>query len=93
MSVKDRKQVDQKCVDHAVKLFKYKLERVFQRRGRGTFTSQHEILGIITEEYHELIDAVHRNEPYDLQEELLDIAIAALFGVACMNADTMDWGT
>jgi len=44
----------------------------------------HESLGIITEEYWELIDACKQNDPVDVASELMDIAVGAVFGVASM---------
>ena len=41
----------------------------------------------------ELKNAIHKNYALkgDVYEELLDIAVGALFGMACINAETIDW--
>ena len=60
-------------------------------KGDGTAASYHEVLGFITEEYMELIDAVRKNNVREIKSELIDIAVACVFGVACIDAGTMDW--
>lgn len=72
-------------------------QETLARKGDGTVSSVHEILGLVTEEYHELIDAVHKHHPRrapnfkGVHDELLDIATLCLLGVACIDAGTMDW--
>jgi NTP pyrophosphatase (non-canonical NTP hydrolase) len=61
------------------------------QKGRGTFASRHEILGIIDEEKLELTEAVKSKTLPSIKEELLDIAVGAVFGVACINQGTLDW--
>jgi len=86
-----RKQVDEKFRDIALSLVAQKMKVRLKHRGEGTFASQHEILGIITEEYHELVQAVHGNDKDELIEELLDVAVGAVFGIASIIAETTDW--
>ena len=43
--------------------------------------SSHEALGIITEEYYELIEAIKNNNDVATRSELIDIAVAAIFGI------------
>ena len=66
---------------------KYRLEQ----KGYHSFASTHEILGIITEEYHELVDAQKSNNISEIRHELLDVAVACLFGVACIEQNSIDW--
>jgi len=62
------------------------------QKGPGTLVSSHEILGIITEEYQEYIEEVTMNSPEEAKvQELLDIAVAALFGVASFRAGGVQW--
>lgn len=73
---------------------KSELGRRLREKGRGTFSSKHELLGIITEEYLEVQCAVQSKGDVDhikLRAELLDVAVACVFGVACIDAKTMDW--
>jgi len=61
-------------------------------KGRGTLASKHEIYGIIAEEILELLCAIQANEPLEkVQKELQQIAVACIFGDACITAKTVDW--
>ena len=44
----------------------------------GAPYSSHESLGVITEEYHELVEAVRCNASSSIAEEALDIAAACI---------------
>ena len=44
------------------------------QRRYGPFASTHEALGVATEEWHELIDAIRSNVVIDVQSECLDLA-------------------
>lgn len=59
--------------------------RRLEEKGRGAFVSNHEMLGVITEEYHELIEAIHRNDSIDVASELSDIAVACLVSLASLR--------
>jgi len=62
------------------------------QKGTGTLASKHEIYGVIAEEVHELLHAIESNKPLEeVQKELMDIAVACIFGAACINAGTVDW--
>ena len=87
----DRLQVEKQFRDIALSLVAQKMKVRLEHCGEGTFASQHEILGIITEEYHELVQAVQNNDKDELIEELLDVAVGAVFGIASIIAETTDW--
>jgi len=55
-----------------------------EQKGYGKFASSHEILGIITEEYWELIEAVKSDNFKNIKHELNGIAIACILGLACI---------
>lgn len=55
--------------------------------GDGIFVSAHESLGVIAEEYHELVVAVR--EHCGVADELLDLAVACVLGMACR--EQQDW--
>ena len=61
------------------------------QKGNGSLASSHEILGILTEEFHELVDAVKSNDPINVRRELIDIAVGCLLGIGCIDAGTLDW--
>lgn len=44
----------------------------------GAYTSSHEALGVITEEYHELVEAIRGNRMERICREALQVAAAAL---------------
>lgn len=44
----------------------------------GNFASTHEALGVLTEEYHELIGAIQGNRVDRIQQEALQVAAVAL---------------
>ena len=65
-------------------------KRLFQK-GKGTYASIHEILGIVCEEYDELVDAVRDNEQVQVHKELKDIAVGCIIGMACISQCSIDW--
>ncbi len=88
---KDRRQVADQYIREAEKQVSFWLQKRLDEKGRGTLASRHEILGIIEEEHHELVMAVHQGAMAELEAELTDRAVACLFGIACIKAGTMDW--
>ena len=88
--------------DHRKKIDSYDIERVIERtvnrlferleeKGYGTWLSRHEILGFLTEEYTEAVEAIHSGTLDDIEAELTDIAVGCLFGIACIRSETLDW--
>jgi len=76
----------------AMHVLKLTLDTQLKRKGKLCWLSAHEMLGVITEEYHELIDAVKSNLDFDIKRELLDVAVAALFALACINNGVLNRG-
>ena len=66
------------------------LEIAMMKHGTGSFVSTHEVVGVLDEEFRELKDEVHANDTDAVRRELLDIAVAAVFGVACIDALSME---
>lgn len=60
-------------------------------KGKGIFVSSHEILGCLTEEVREFEEAVRKNDLKDLHNELSDILVIALHGLASIESQKMDW--
>ena len=60
-------------------------------KGDGIFVSSHEILGCLVEETREFEDAIQKNDLNKLKEELTDILIVALHGLASIATGKMDW--
>jgi len=86
-----REIIRKDAIDYTFDELKYKMEKVLSKKGFGSFSSTHEILGVTTEEYCEVVDAVHRKDYDNLKEELLDLAIACVFGVSCIEQKSLDW--
>ncbi len=76
-----------KAVDKTVEKLKFRLKQ----KGYGTFASKHEILGVITEEYKEFVDAVHSKNYEEMKSEIIDLAVGCIFGLACFEEETIDW--
>lgn len=90
----NRKQIDAKVVNKALIEIGVSTAERLNTKGHDTFQSTHEILGIIAEEYWELIEAIkaHGNGRMDhIKNELLDIATACHFAIACINQQTLSW--
>jgi hypothetical protein len=87
----NRVKVPPEKIAEAVDVFMTKLAFRLNEKGDGTFASRHEIQGSVTEEYHELVDALRENSVEEFEKELLDVAVACVFGVACIRNKTIDW--
>ena len=87
----DREIIPQMNIDEAFAFVKEAMGRRLVEKGYGTFASSHEVLGVLTEEHHELIEAVQSNEPKAFEDELVDVAVGAIFALACLRSFTMDW--
>lgn len=54
-------------------------------KGQGAFSSLHELRGVISEEYDELMEALHQKDLGQIEHELKDLAVAVIFGLACLR--------
>jgi len=86
-----RKQVSDVDIDDALKDLAGHLSFRLNQKGKGSLASSHEILGLATEEHFELIEAVKSDNPRRVKEELLDLAVACVFGYACIDGSYTDW--
>jgi hypothetical protein len=79
-----RNKVTEEQLKKALDLFIKALRTAIKKKGDSAFASQHEALGVITEEQWELVQAVQRNNPdYEL-EELLDVGVSVIWEIASM---------
>lgn len=76
-----RYTIKKEHVDAVLATLKHDIAERFEKHGYGAAVSSHEILGVITEEHSELIDAVKTNDWFRIIHECTDIAVAALFGI------------
>jgi len=90
-----RPQLTTEQVEDAMAALHTRLYDTLNQKGWGSFASKHEALGAIVEEMRELEEAVRVRPALGgnskVRHELLDLAIAAVFAVACLDAKTMDW--
>lgn len=86
-----REQITPEQVLGAIVFTTEETNRRLSQKGYGTFASRHEILGVITEEYIELNEAVTSKSLAEIRKELADIAVACNFGISCIDANKVDW--
>ncbi|MBL1177599.1 hypothetical protein [Pantanalinema sp. GBBB05] len=87
-----RHQLEESDLRSAINEVKVMLVIRMEQKGMGSMASNHEILGILDEEYDEYRDAIHaKGSQDDKVNELVDIAVAALFGIASIRAGGVDW--
>ena len=86
-----RIQISNDAINQASLEVRDQIQRRLEQKGFGTFASRHETLGIVTEEYHELVEAVHTGTLLNIRKELEDLAVAAIFGVACISKESLEW--
>lgn len=56
----DRTQLTDQAIAQTPENFKVRFMQNLMEKGKGTFSSTHEILGVVTEEYNELVDAIYK---------------------------------
>ena len=79
----ERKRIREADITSAFSVVKEHMKEVLKKHGDGIFSTTHEMLGTITEEYHELIEAVRSNKPLKVMRELSDLGVLAVFSLAC----------
>ena len=64
-----------------------------EQHGENSFASRHEGLGIITAEYHDLIEAVHSGQDQLIISKAIDVAVGGLWLVATLLAKnpSIEW--
>jgi hypothetical protein len=68
---------------------KQALQAEVEAKSDVAFASAHETLGVLTEEYTELIEAVRTST--GVSKELMDIIVAALWGLASKRQGAWTW--
>jgi len=87
----NRKTISQETLKTSICQISDKTDFRLKQKGYHAWQSTHEILGIITEEYWELQEAIKNNDKDAIKKELIDIGVACHFGVACIDENTLDW--
>lgn len=87
-----RREASLKDVENVLDEFIQKLDHMLNvRKGWQTWSSRHEIAGILAEEYgKEFMDEVHAKDNDGMIRELFDVAIAAIFGIVSIRKG-LDW--
>lgn len=90
MSRKELRPID---YVNAVSELKEKLKFRVAQKGYSSYSSVHEILGLLTDELQEYRDEVHGNKlgREEQVQELLDIAVGAIWGIASIRSGGIDW--
>lgn len=86
-----RPEFQDKLIEKVLGVIKRKTEHRLKQKGRGIFISSHETLGILSEEFNEFGAAVQSNDPIYQANELLDVAVAAVLGLASIESGEMDY--
>lgn len=77
--------------DSAIKAIRDALEIRLEEKGCHTYSSSHEISGLIEEEFDEMKEAIHLNDNQQLRKELIDIAVGAIWSIVSIDVDALDW--
>ncbi|WP_139904488.1 MazG nucleotide pyrophosphohydrolase domain-containing protein [Clostridium thermarum] len=85
-----REELTEEQVMNAVDKVAEKLRYRLNQKGYGSFASRHEILGVMTEEFKEFVDAVHSKNYDEMREEIMDLAVGCIFGLACFDEKTIE---
>lgn len=94
MSLGNRKKIDERLVNGTMDQLQRRISEKLKQRGDHSFASRHEILGLITEEYHELVDAIKLDTTAYrrfIRNELFDIAITCVWGILSIDTESVDW--
>lgn len=84
--VVSRVEVPEADVLHTILELSKQLRTRLDKHGPLSYIGAHEVYGICAEEVAELLDAIRQNDKYLTINELYDIAVAAIFGIASLNA-------
>jgi len=82
MFVDQRRKFDLEEMDSIVEQLKTKILLSIDKHGDNTLASDAEIVGVLAEEQYELLKAVHEESTRQVIEELYDIAVGAVVGIA-----------
>ena len=83
----ERTYVSDEVINQTIGNVTNSLFRRLDKKGRGAYSSRHEALGVITEEFHELVNAARNdNNRQEFLDECMDVAVAAIFAIASKEA-------
>ena len=83
-----RAELTDKEIKKCLTLVKEKIEMRLLQKHRGAYIGNHETYGILAEEFNkELLDVLKANDNEAFFNELIDIAVGAILGMASMYAN------
>lgn len=74
-----RIQATQEEIDAVLARVKKELLARIEKHGHGKFVSRAEAMGILVEEYHETIEALHSNDTERFLDEMMDVAVTGIW--------------
>jgi phosphoribosyl-ATP pyrophosphohydrolase len=86
-----RNRIDTDTVNSVLEIIREKILSKLIEKGPHSLCSIHEILGVVTEEYTELVLAVQSNDHGHVMAECEDIAVGAIFGLMSKQVGGLDW--
>ena len=81
----ERPQAETEVFEAAVEDVRSHMHYLLKQYGNGLCVSSHEISGLLHEEMEEFSSEVHGNNLDGIREELIDVAITAIWGLASMK--------
>lgn len=87
----DRPQITVIDLDIAMKEVQLWMNKRREEKGSGSYSSTHEMRGVIDEEILELKEAMHAKDYDAITHELKDVIIGAIFGLACLKSGKLQW--
>ena len=82
MAKDSRPIVSQEDISDAIGDLKCMVKQKAKKHGPRVYLTPHNALGIITEEYWELIEAIKSNDPNRIYSEIMDVAVACIWQAA-----------
>lgn len=86
-----RPKVTAKELDNATREVHLWLWKRIDEKGDSSFSSIHEIRGVVDEEVAELKEAMHSKDHDAIVHELKDVIVGCLFGLACLQSKMLKW--
>ena len=86
-----RPVISDDTVDKVLGRFRQELATEIKRKGRGGWVSSLETRGAVDEEVDEFKEAVRAHDREHMKDELIDVMVAAFWGLASEEAGGWDW--
>jgi len=78
-------QISEERITAAMDFIVKKMRMRIAKKGQLSHASRHESLGLIAEEYFELIEAIKSNDDEEIVHELADVAVGCIWAIASMQ--------